>query len=96
MERQRDYYAELNRPHGDNIRRAARRLARWGLEAYVQSHKTTLRIVRPDGMSWAQFKNALLAAIHPRRGSMLLFSQRSGKVFNCSNAGNQPGIFQRL
>jgi hypothetical protein len=91
------YVAEFNRAHGDNIRTAARRLERrWGLNVDVEPHKTTLRIERPAEMSWSTFKDALRSVIQPQRGAVLVFSRTTGNVFVCSNAGNQPGRFQRI
>lgn len=91
----REYVAELNRSYGDNIRTAAQRLRRRGIDADVMPHKTTIAITRPHGMSWQEFTEHLLAAIDDRRGSMILFSRTTGNVFICSNTGNQRGVFVR-
>lgn len=92
----RRYYGEFNRARGDNIRIAARTLARQGLEVEILAHKTSLVIDRPMTMSWSDFKSAVRSALDPTRGSVLLFSKSTGNAFVCSNRGNQPGVFQRL
>jgi hypothetical protein len=93
MVAQREYVAEVNRSYSDSIRIAARRLRNRGLDVELLPHKTTMLIVRPSGMSWDSFTSRLLAALDPRRGSMLLFSKSTGKVFICCNTGNQPRRF---
>jgi hypothetical protein len=90
------YVAEFNRTVGDNIRTCQRRLERQGLNVDSVPHKTTLRIERPADMSWHDFKQILRSVIQPLRGAVLLFSRSTGNVFVCSNAGNQPGRFQRI
>ena len=47
-------------------------------------------------MSWDEFKAVIRAVLQPRIGSVVLSSCRTGRVFLCSNRGNQPGVFQRL
>lgn len=90
------YFAEFNRPRGDSIRITERGLRRSGLQANQIAHKTSLVIERPSAMSWRTFKNAIRAELQPRRGSVVIFSERTGNTFLCSNRGNQPGRFQRL
>ena len=90
------YFAEFNRPRGDSIRITQRGLRRSGLQTSRIAHKTALMIERPAGMSWQSFKNAIRAELQPRRGSVILFSERTSNTFLCSNRGNQPGRFQRL
>lgn len=90
------YFAEFNRVRGDNIRRAATRLRRHGLDVSILAHRTSLEMNRPDGMSWKSFTNAIRAQLQPRRGSVLISSERTGNTFICSFASNQPGRFQRL
>jgi hypothetical protein len=96
MAQEKVYVAEFNRASGDNIRTCARRLGQRGLNVDIVPHKTTLRIERPANMDWSTFKNALRSVIQPMRGAVLLFSKSTGNVFVCSNAGNQPGRFQRI
>jgi hypothetical protein len=88
----RKYFVEFNRVIGDNIRAAARRLRRLGLRVTILPHKTSLMVERPKGMSWADFTNAILAVLQPRRGSVMLSSE-TGRTFICNNAGNRPGQF---
>jgi len=91
------YVAEFNRAIGDSIRNCKRQLeGRWGLNVDLLPHKTTLRIERPREMSWPTFKDALRSVIQAQRGAVLLFSRSTGNVFVCSNAGNQPGRFQKI
>jgi hypothetical protein len=91
----RCYFCEFNRVIGDNIRNAARMLRRVGLQVQVIPHKTSLRIERPDEMSWTDFTDAIRAVLQPRRGSVMLSSEATGRTFICNNAGNQPGRFRR-
>ena len=81
---------------GDNIRAVARRLTRAGLPAHTVAHKTTLVIERPAGMTWARFKALIRSILQPKRGSVILFSETTGRTFLCSNRGNQPGVFQTV
>jgi len=91
----RTYFGEFNRVVGDSIRHAMRVLQSWGLDVHLLPHKTALRIERPDGMSWADFKRAIRAVLQPRRGSVMISSESTGRTYVCSNRGNQPGSFQR-
>ena len=91
----RRYFGEFNRVVGDNIRLAARALRRRGLDADVISHKTALVIQRPEEMSWADFTRAIRAVLQPRRGSVMLSSESTGRTFICHNGGNRPGRFER-
>jgi hypothetical protein len=90
------YFAEFNRVVGDNIRITARSLRRLGIGAQVLPHKTSLVIERPKSMAWGTFKNAIRAALQPRRGSVLISSESTGNTFICQNRGNRAGRFQRL
>lgn len=90
------YFAEFNRPRGDSIRVTQRGLCRSGLRASRIAHKTSLIIERPEDMSWQCFKRAIRAELQPRRGSVVIFSERTRNIFLCSNRGNRPGRFQRL
>lgn len=92
----RRYFAEFNRVRGDNIRLTARALRRGGLRVHVVAHRTALEIQRPDYMSWPAFTSAIRGELQPRRGSVMISSEATGRTFLCSNAGNQPGRFQRL
>jgi hypothetical protein len=91
----RRYFAEFNRVRGDNIRIAANRLIRMGLPASILSHKTSLVIERPRSMPWARFTAAILSVLQPRRGSVIMSSEWSGRTWICQNGGNRPGRFQR-
>lgn len=92
----KQYILEFNRARGDSIRTAARRLGRWGFDVNIIAHKTSLTVLRPAGMSWAEFENAVRDALDPIRGSALVFSQSSGRAWICSMIGNQPGVFQEI
>lgn len=89
------YFGEFNRVVRDNIRIAARRLRRQGVNAQVLPHKTSLVIERPRGMSWPDFTSAVGAVLQPRRGSVMLSSETTGNTFICNNRGNRPGRFIR-
>lgn len=91
----RRYFAEFNRVVGDNIRGAARSLRRIGLNITVLPHRTALMIERPSSMSWPAFKAAIRAVLQPRRGSVIISSEATGKTFICQNSGNRPGLFIR-
>lgn len=92
----RRYFAEFNRVVGDNIRSAAKRLNRIGLNTSVLPHRTSLVIERPRSMPWAQFTATILAVLQPRRGSVMMSSEYSGRAWICQNGENHPGRFQRL
>jgi hypothetical protein len=91
----RAYFGEFNRVVGDSIRNAVWVLQSWGLNVQVLPHKTALRIERPEDMSWADFKHAVRAVLQPRRGSVMISSEFTGRTYVCSNRGNQPGRFKR-
>jgi len=91
------YIIEFNRVIYDDIRRAAWIFQKkWGIAAQVVTHKTTLVVIRPKQMSWSKFKGIILQMIQPRRGSALIFSERTGASYICSNRGNRPGQFQLI
>ncbi len=90
------YIAEFNRAIYDNIRLAANILRKLGLSVQLVPHKTTLIIERPETITWAAFRRAIVAALQPRRGSVVIFSQYTGRSYLCSNQGNQPGQFQLI
>jgi transposase len=66
------YFGEFNRVVRDNIRIAARRLRRQGV------NKTSLLIERPRGMSWSDFTNAV--------GAVLLRPVDLGEEFGSAGA----------
>jgi len=90
----REYGAEFNRVVGDNIRVAIRKLEKAGLKVRRPPHLTTLFIGRPLSMSWQDFKDILRSILQPRIGGVKL-SSSTGRMFICSNRGNQPGRFVR-
>jgi hypothetical protein len=90
------YFGEFNRVNGDNIRAAAKRLTRMGLRSKVLPHKTALEIKRPRNMPWGKFTGAICSILQPRRGSVMMSSEATGRTFICSNMGNRPGQFQRM
>ena len=92
----KEYVAEFNRPRNDNIRLCAAELQRWGLVVTRLPHLTTLLIKRPAYMSWRDFKAAIRSVLQPRLGSVVIASRRTGRIFICSNRGNQAGLFQRV
>ena len=89
------YFCEFNRVVGDNIRVAAKRLRKLGLGASVLPHKTALLIERPKSMSWADFSQAVRSILQPRRGSVMLSSETTGRTFICQNHGNRAGRLVR-
>lgn len=91
----RRYFAEFNRVIGDNIRRTEQSLRQAGLGVTVLPHKTSLVIERPSSVSWTDLKNAIRAVLQPRRGSVIISSESTGKTFICQNGGNSPGLFKR-
>ena len=90
----RRYFAEFNRVTGDNIHRAARSLRRSGLDVTVLPHKTSVVIERPSSVSWPELKKAICGVLQPRRGSVMISSEATGKTFICQNGGNSPGLFK--
>lgn len=89
----RRYFAEFNRVLFDNVKRAVVELKKHGIVATVLPHKTSLLLERPPQLTWKAFKKILHSILQPKRGSMILFSEFTGKTYICQNAGNQPGIF---
>lgn len=87
--------AELNRAKGDNVTACVRQLNRRGVPARRLRHKTSIEIERPIDMSLPAFRNELRAILDPRKGSMILFSERYTGPFICNNRGNRPGVFVR-
>lgn len=96
MKRRLRYTSEWNRVVGDNVRLAASMLRKTGIEVDILPHKTALSLQRPWSMSWREFKAAIRSVLQPRRGSVLLFSEATGKTFVCSNRGNNPGRFLKV
>ena len=94
--RPRIYFAEINRARGDNIGRVEKFLARRGIMVTRIQHLTALLLERPPTMTWDDFKTAIRSVLQPRIGSIVLSSCTTGRVFLCSNRGNQPGVLQRL
>ncbi len=90
------YLAETNRALRDNISWVVDYLERHGITVMRIRHLTALLLERPPSMSWTEFKVVIRAVLQPRIGSVVLSSCRTGRVFLCSNRGNQPGVFQRL
>lgn len=91
----RRYFAEFNRVVRDNIRGAVWTLRLHGLNVTVLPHKTALLIERPSCMSWSDFKCAIRSVLQPRRGSVMISSEATGRTFICQNGGNRPGLFIR-
>jgi hypothetical protein len=91
----RRYFGEFNRVVGDNIRASIRRLRRRGVETDRLPHKTALVLERPDDMSWSEFSDAVTSVLHPKRGSVMLSSESTGRTFICQNRGNRPGRLVR-
>jgi hypothetical protein len=87
------YFAELNRAIGDSIQVAKRKLERQGVNCETLSHKTALVIERPANMPWPEFTKKIRSVIHPRRGSVMMSSEATGRTFICQNRGNRPGKF---
>lgn len=90
------YFGEFNRVIGDNIRYAASQLRKLGIPASVLPHKTALVIERPEDMSWIDFSRAVRSILQPRRGSVMLSSETTGRSFICQNCGNRPNRFVRV
>lgn len=93
--RPRIYLAELNRARR-NIRWVADFLERYGITITRIRHLTALLLERPPTMTWDEFKDLVRSVLQPRIGSIVLSSCATGRVFLCSNRGNQPGRFQRI
>jgi hypothetical protein len=89
----RRYSMEFNRVVRDNIQRAIMIFRRAGLSVTKLPHKTSLMVERPTWMSWQQFKRIVRSVLQPQRGSVILFSETSGRTFVCQNRGNRPGLF---
>jgi hypothetical protein len=90
------YSAETNRAMRDSIRWVVSFLERHGIKVTRIAHLTSVLLERPPEMTWAEFKDIIRSVPQPRIGSVLLTSCTTGRIFLCSNRGNQPGVFQRL
>lgn len=90
------YLVETNRALRDNIRWVADFLERRSITVTRIQHLTALLLERPPAMTWDEFKDVIRSVLQPRIGSIVLSSCTTGRVFLCSNRGNQPGVFQRL
>jgi len=95
-QRRRIYAAETNRAMRDSTRWVKEFLERHGIKVTIIAHRTSVLLERPGTMSWPEFKDLIRLILQPRIGSVLLTSCTTGRVFLCSNRGNQPGVFQRL
>lgn len=94
MHRAKKYVAEFNRPRGDSIAACAGNLTQRGPSVTRLPHLTTILIERPSDLAWSDFKAAVRSSLQPRRGSVVVASCSTGRVFVCSNRGNRPGRFQ--
>lgn len=94
MRRAKRYVAEFNRPRGDSIAACAGNLTQRGLIVSRLPHLTTLLIEQPRDLPWRAFKAAVQFSLQPTRGSVVVTSCSTGRVFVCSNRGNHPGKFQ--
>lgn len=95
MKNKKRYFAEFNRVIGDNLKKAVKKLTNYGIKSQILHHKTSILIERPLEMEWAAFKAAIVSVLQPRRGSVMIHSERSGHTYICSNRGNRPGDFVR-
>jgi hypothetical protein len=94
--RPRIYSVETNRAVRDSIRWVKDFLERNGIKVTLIAHLTSALLGRPPTMSWGDFKALLRSILQPRIGSLKLTSCRTGRIYLCSDRGNQPGVFQRL
>lgn len=85
------YVLETNRARGDNIQRVQRRLERRKYNVELLRHRTCLRVGRPAGVRWRVFEADIFSTLDPHRGSVLLFSESTGRVYIGNNRGNRPG-----
>lgn len=91
----KQYVTEFNRCVGDRTSTVIGRLEQLGYEVDRLPHLTTLRIRRPFGRTFSDFKNDLRRCVQPQRGSILL-SSSTGRSWVCSMRGNRPGTFVRV
>lgn len=91
----KQYITELNRCIGDQTSRVIGRLERLGYQVDRLPHLTTLRIRRPLGKTFLEFKSDLRRCVQSRRGSILLASS-TGRSWICNMRGNRPGTFVRV
>ena len=87
------YLVEFNRALR-STRRMIDFFERRGIAVTRIAHLTALLLERPTMMSWDKFKDLLRSLLKPIIGSLVLSSCMTGRVFLCSNRGNQPGRFQ--
>ncbi|CAH0127130.1 hypothetical protein [Roseomonas sp. CECT 9278] len=88
------YFLTYDCPRGADYRRPRREL---GKVAHVgrETPKTTLRLDRRPGATFADIKAAAARSLDPRKGRMMLFSTKTGRIYTLDNRGNQPGIWVR-
>lgn len=65
--------------------------------AFVESAtpKTTLRLDRKHGVTFAEIKAATARSLDPKNGRGILFSTRTGRVYTIDNRGNRPRVWRR-
>lgn len=93
----RIYYIEINRCLNDASARFVRHIELCGLIVERLPHKTAFRVVRPvKQVTFSEMRQALAAGLHPKLGSILLFSKSSASAWVMSNRGNRRGVFVRV
>jgi len=88
------FILELNRPRLYR-QHFVRFLSRHGFDV-EEIGKTTFSITYDSARKFRQLKNALIAALDPKIGSLTLGSKRTAKHWRVDNRGNRRGIFVRV
>jgi hypothetical protein len=82
-------------PSGGDYRRVTSRLSRLGT-LYRRAPRTTAVLEPHPDVTFADIKRAFTATLDSRRGSAVLVSSKTGRVYELNNRGNRPGRFVRV
>lgn len=88
------YFVTYDNPAGGDYRRPLRTFDKVA-EVERVAPKTTLRLIRRKGQRFADIQSAGARSVDPRKGSMLLFSSKTGRTYVLNNRGNRPGVWVR-
>ena len=88
------YFVTYDNPRGADYQRALRELRKVAdVDRIVP--KTTLRLSKRKGFRFVDIKRAAARSLDPWKGSLLLFSCKTGRAYTLDNRGNRPGVWVR-
>lgn len=86
----RVYFITYDNPRAGDYRRPFREFGKVArIERLVP--KTTLRLSRRKGRTFADVKAAAERSVDPHKGSAMLFSATTGRAYMLNNRGNRRG-----